>query len=180
MHNYPFFATNHDLATRGYVEEEFFIQGVANRYNTPAQTTGTMIDGDHPYKTRIVVRRPADAKRFNGTVLVEWVNVTNGFDAENVWFFSWEHILRAGYAWVGVSAQQVGVTALKTFSMDRNGAIDVNQGGTITGDALSYDIFSHAGQAIKRPSGTDLMEASGHDTWSPSANRSPRNACPPT
>ena len=97
MHNYPFFATNHDLATRGYVEEEFFIQGVANRYNTPAQTTGTMIDGDHPYKTRIVVRRPADAKRFNGTVLVEWVNVTNGFDAENVWFFSWEHIQRARY-----------------------------------------------------------------------------------
>jgi hypothetical protein len=52
---------------------------------------------DHPYKTRIVVRRPADAKRFNGTVLVEWDNVTNGFDAEKVWFFSWEQMVRAGY-----------------------------------------------------------------------------------
>src|SRR4030095_4177896 len=121
------------------------------RYNTPAGATASIVDKDHPYKTRILVRRPADPKRFNGTVLVEWNNVTNGFDAENVWFFSWEHMLRAGYAWVGVSAQQVGVTALKNFSTERYGSIDVNQGGTVTGDALSYDIFSQAGQAIKTP-----------------------------
>jgi hypothetical protein len=156
-HNYPFFATNHELATRGYVEEEFFIQGTANRYNTPAQATGAIIDGDHAYKTRIMVRRPADPKRFNGTVLVEWDNVTNGFDAENVWFFAWEHILRGGYAWVGVSAQQVGVAALKTFSADRYGAMDVNKGGTITGDALSYDIFSQAGQVIKNSRGSGVL-----------------------
>src|SRR6516164_2919224 len=156
-HNYIFFATNHDLALHGYVEEEFFIQGTANRYNTPAQATGTVIDGDHPYKTRIVVRRPADAKRFNGTVLVEWYNVTNNFDAENVWFFAWEHILRGGYIWVGVSTQQVGVTALKTFSTARYGSIDVNHGGTVNNDALSYDIFSQAGQAIKNPMGVDVL-----------------------
>src|SRR6185503_19511502 len=71
-HDYTFFASNHELASYGYVEEEFFIQGTANRYNTPAQTTGTIVDSDHPYKTRVVVRRPADARRFNGTVLVEW------------------------------------------------------------------------------------------------------------
>src|SRR5438105_1389569 len=79
-HDYTFFASNHELAANGYVEEEFFIQGSANRYNTPPQMTGSVIDGDHSYKTRVVVRRPADAKRFNGTVLVEWYNVTNGFD----------------------------------------------------------------------------------------------------
>jgi hypothetical protein len=48
-HNYIFFSSNHDLAGHGYVEEEFFIQGTANRYNTPNQTnpdassTGTII-----------------------------------------------------------------------------------------------------------------------------------------
>jgi hypothetical protein len=156
-HDYIFFTTNHELAHHGYIEEEFFIQGTANRYNTPAQASGTVIDSDHPYKTRVVVRRPADAKRFNGTVLVEWYNVTNGFDAENMWFFSWEHMLRAGYVWVGVSAQQVGVTALKKFSSARYGSIDVNQGGTIDRDALSYDIFSQAGQAIKNPKGVDML-----------------------
>src|SRR5687768_9137969 len=57
-HDYPFFATNHELAASGYVEEEFFIQGMANRYNTPPQATGSIIDSDHPYKTRVVVRRP--------------------------------------------------------------------------------------------------------------------------
>jgi len=156
-HNYPFFATNHDLASLGYVEEEFFIEGTANRYNTSAQTTATVIDKDHPYKTRIVVRRPADSKRFNGTVLVEWYNVTNNFDAENMWFFAWEHILRGGYAWVGVSTQQAGVVALKTFSTERYGTIDVNRGGTVMADALSYDIFSQAGQAIKHSKGVDVL-----------------------
>ncbi len=144
-HNYTFFATNHDLAIHGYIEEEFFIEGTASRYNTPAQTTGTVIDGNHPYKTRVVVRRPADAKRFNGTVLVEWDNVTNNFDAENMWFFAWEHMISDGYIWVGVSAQNVGITALKKFSNERYGSLDVTHGATVTGDALSYDIFSQAG-----------------------------------
>ncbi len=156
-HNYTFFATNHDLAIHGYIEEEFFIQGTASRYNTPAQTTGTVIDSDHPYKTRVVVRRPADAKRFNGSVLVEWDNVTNNFDAENMWFFAWEHMISDGYIWVGVSAQNVGVSALKKFSMERYGDLDVTHNNTVMADALSYDIFSQTGQALKTPSGTDLL-----------------------
>jgi hypothetical protein len=156
-HNYPFFASNRNLPTRGYVEQEFYIQGTANRYNTPSLMTGSLIDGGHPYLTRILVRRPADPKQFNGTVLVEWLNVTNGFDADNQWFFSWEHILKEGYAWVGVSAQQVGVARLQTWNPSRYGTLDVTQGGTITGDALSYDIFSQAGQAVKHPTGVDPL-----------------------
>jgi hypothetical protein len=156
-HDYPFFATNHDLATNGYIEEEFFIQGTANRYSTPPLTTATIVDSDHPYMTRVVVRRPANSRSFNGTVLVEWYNVTNGFDAENTWFFGWEHILRAGYVWVGVSAQRVGVDDLKTWNPTRYGDLDVTEGGTITDDALCYDIFSQAGQAIRQPVGVDLL-----------------------
>jgi hypothetical protein len=156
-HDYPFFATNHDLATNGYVEEEFYFQGTANRYSTPPLTTATIIDSDHQYLTRMVVRRPADRRHFNGTVLVEWYNVTNGFDAENTWFFSWEHILRAGYVWVGVSAQRVGVTDLTNWNSNRYGALDVTEGGTITDDALSYDVFSQAGQAIHHPVGVEVL-----------------------
>ncbi len=156
-HNYPFFASNHNLPAHGYVEQEFYIEGTANRYNTPSLATGTVVDGGHAYRTRILVRRPADPKQFNGTVLVEWLNVTNGFDADNQWFFSWEHILKQGYAWVGVSAQQVGVARLQTWNPTRYGALDVTQGGTITGDALSYDIFSQAGQAVKHPAGVDPL-----------------------
>ena len=156
-HNYPFFASNHDLPTHGFVEQEFYFQGTANRYNTPSLATGSIIDSGHPYLTRMLVRRPADPKQFNGTVLVEWLNVTNGFDADNTWFFSWEHILKEGYAWVGVSAQEVGVARLQTWNPTRYGSLDVTQGGTITGDDLSYDIFSQAGQAVRQPMGVDPL-----------------------
>lgn len=155
--DYIFFSADHDLAAMGFVEEEFFISGTANRYVTSGTSTGMVQDSGHPYATRIVVRRPADPAKFNGTVLVEWVNVTNGFDAENVWFFAWEHILRAGYAWVGVSAQRVGVDRLKSWSPARYGALDVTTGGAITNDALSYDIFSQAGKAVRSPAGIDVL-----------------------
>ena len=105
----------------------------------------------------MVVRRPADPSRFNGTVLVEWYNVTNGFDADNLWFFVWEHIMRSGYVWVGVSAQRVGVNALKAWSPARYGTLDVTAGNTINDDSLSYDIYSQAGQALRNPLGVDLL-----------------------
>ncbi len=183
-HNYPFFATNHDLATHGYVEEEFFINGNATEYGTympvaskgqsytdPAfLQTASITSAGHAYKTRIVVRRPADPGRFNGIVLVEWDNVTNGFDAENVWFYSWEHIVRAGYAWVGVSAQHVGVDKLVSWSSTvpttlipprttpyaashRYDGFTVScAAGTCSNsdaDVLSFDIFTQAGQAVR-------------------------------
>src|SRR5262245_376465 len=59
-HNYPFFATDVDLASRGYIEQEFFIEGTA---------------AGAAYRSRIVVRRPASPLAFNGTAVVEWYNV---------------------------------------------------------------------------------------------------------
>lgn len=43
------------------------------------------------------------------------------------------------------------------MSPTRYGSLDVTQGGAITGDALSYDIFSQAGQAVRRPVGVDAL-----------------------
>jgi hypothetical protein len=150
-HNYIFFSSNHELAVNGYVEEEYFIEGTANTYSTPAGATGSVLTSNNPYKTRIVVRRPADRARFNGTVLIEWSNVTNGFDAENLWFFSWEHVLRSGYAWVGVSAQKVGVDRLKSWNPGRYGTLNIST------DGLAYDAFAQAGQAIRHPIGIDVL-----------------------
>ena len=47
--NYVFFASEHPLAVNGYIEEEYFIEGTANRYNTPTGVTGTVQDSGHPY-----------------------------------------------------------------------------------------------------------------------------------
>src|SRR6266852_5257211 len=111
----PFNASVMDLAKQGYVEEEFFITGTAKTYDIPRDqmSNGTPSDASHPFKTRLVVRRPMSAAKFNGTAIVEWTNVSEGFDNEVEWFHSGEHFVRAGYAWAGVSAQNVGVSALK-------------------------------------------------------------------
>src|ERR1044072_6248952 len=45
-HNYVFFASDHPLAVNGYVEEEFFINGTANRYITSGTSTGTIQDSN--------------------------------------------------------------------------------------------------------------------------------------
>ncbi|MBC6457039.1 alpha/beta hydrolase domain-containing protein [Actinomadura sp. HBU206391] len=154
--DYPFFASTRDLAKLGYVEQEFFLQGTANRYSTPPAQTGSIISEDHSYKTRLIVRRPASSARFNGKVVVEWLNVTNGHDQEQTWYEIDEHLLSAGYAWVGVSAQRVGVNYLRTWNPARYGTLDVGQRDksgteTITDDALSYDIMSQAAQALRAP-----------------------------
>lgn len=161
--DYPFFSAAADLGAYGYVEEEYFFEGVANRYNTPAMATGSVIDGNHPYRTRIVVRRPASRGGFSGTVLMEWQNVTANYDLDGLWVASqsYSHIMRRGYAWIGVSAQQAGIhapaTGLKAWSPNCYGALDVTQGGAILDDALAYDIFAQAAQAVRKPKEVDPM-----------------------
>ena len=142
-------ATANPLTSNGYIEEEFFIEGTANRYTTPELETGDIIDGGHPYKTRLIVRRPTSSERFNGTVVVEWLNVTGGRDLDIDWFQAGAYFVRTGYAWVGVSAQRVGVDYLREWSPARYGSLDVTVGGTIERDALSYDLFAAVGKAAR-------------------------------
>ena len=155
----PFNASVMELATQGYVEEEFFITGTARTYDIPRDqmSNGTPADATHPFRTRIVVRRPSSQAKFNGTVVVEWTNVSEGFDNEVEWFHSGEHFVRSGYAWVGVSAQNVGVSALKQRVADRYAALDVTDADTVKGDGLSYDIFTAAGMAVRGKSGQNVM-----------------------
>ncbi|MEV6812273.1 alpha/beta hydrolase domain-containing protein [Micromonospora sp. NPDC051296] len=153
---YPFLATDLNLAALGYVEQEFFISGTATRYATRGTDTAVVTSTDHPYATRIVVRRPLTPKAFNGVVIAEWNNVSNQWDQEVDWFQSYEHLIREGYAWVGVSAQRAGLhsaTGLRAWSPTRYGTLDVTVGGTINDDSLSYDIFSQAVKAVRSPTG---------------------------
>lgn len=155
-HDYPFYASVVDLKSRGYVEEEYFIEGTANQYrgSSAAPTETTVIGSSgHPYRTRMIVRRPASAARFNGTVVVEWNNVTAGHDLDIDWFQSHDYFLRTGYAWVGVTPQRVGVEALKVWNAKRYGTLDV----TLGNDDLSFDIFAQAAQAVRSPGNINVM-----------------------
>ena len=69
--------------------------------------------GEARYRTRILVVRPGDPARFNGTVLLNWQNVSAGIEGGA----PAGRDLR-GYAWVGVSAQEVGLYGFPA-GMDR-------------------------------------------------------------
>jgi hypothetical protein len=85
--------------------------------------------------------------------VVEWTNVTNGYDTPVWWLKPKAFYLREGYAHVEVSAQNAGLNnspnGLRNWSPTRYGSLNVNGGGAQTGDVLSYDIFSQAAAAIR-------------------------------
>ena len=158
----PWTATDKPLGDYGYIEQEFKYSGDASQYDTtgaidqtgtPITTGGPNNDGKYPFKTRMIVRRPADPADFNGTVVVEWLNVTAGFDLEANWFGDPEYLLKNGYAYVGITAQRVGVNWLRGWDPGRYGDLDVSardNGGTetITNDALSYDVYGSGIKAL--------------------------------
>lgn len=158
----PMSTTAVDLGAAGYTAREFYAAGLANRYtgaDAGALTTASVLGSGNPYRTRVMVRYPSPGK-FNGTVAVEWTNVTIGVDFEFATAEAWEYLLRKGYAVAVVSAQRVGVERAKTWSPQRYAglSVDVNKCGVsgtelCTGDPLSYDIYAQIAQALKDNAG---------------------------
>lgn len=102
-----------------YLEEEFFIEGESTLFNyandPPLGPTDLVaIQEDVPYKTRIIVRRPVDVRRFKGTVVVEWWNSTAGFDTAPSWDPSAEYFAREGIIYVGVTNSTTSLAFLNT------------------------------------------------------------------
>jgi len=90
-----------------YVTEEFLISGDAAVYNyasNPAVRGEIVQQGPPlPYTTRIIIIRPDQAAEFNGTLVMEWLNSTAGFDTAPVWDASAKYFGREGIVYVGLS-----------------------------------------------------------------------------
>jgi len=159
-----------DLERAGYVEHEYVGSGTATSYtgSTPLAEDGRWSfapDGTAPYRTRVLVRRPSDRARFSGTVVVEWLNVSGGVDADPEWSTTHEEILRRGDAWVGVSAQRIGVEGGPVLvRVDVPGseaagvglkAIDPARYGSLEqpGDGFSFDIYTQVARAVRSGAG---------------------------
>ena len=150
------------LAAAGYEAKEYFISGTATSYrNVNDEPANGMWEvepaGSAPYKTRILVYRPVDTARFNGTVVMEWFNVSGGLEAGPDWMLMHNELLRRGYAWIGVSAQYGGVegsaaTSLGLVKMDLKTA-DAERYGSLShpGDDYSYDIYSQVARVVRKP-----------------------------
>ncbi len=155
----------------GYVEEEYLIGGTATSFDpvdTPDDGFWSATPGEEAdYRTRVIVRRPAEAEDFSGTVLVEWFNVS-AIEAAPDWGYLSEEIGWEGHAYIGVSAQAQGVEGGETIldvevdseaaagagatgSTDTSGLVNIDpeRYGTLThpGDAYAFDIFTQVGRA---------------------------------
>ena len=100
--------TSFDLRTVGYEQSEYFLSGTATAYASASPLTSNgrwrVTPGSTaPYKTRIVVYRPINPKRFDGTVVVEWLNVSGGVDAAAAWLTDHVQMIRSGMVYVGVA-----------------------------------------------------------------------------
>jgi hypothetical protein len=151
-----------DIATLGYRSDEFFIAGTASSYQPPAAGTGeATVAGTEPYATRIVVTRPIDARRFNGTVIVEWDNVSGGQDVPTEWIIAHRELVRSGYIHVAVTVQKVGIDggrSLTGASMPLK-KVDEARYGALNhpGDAFAFDIFSQAGSVMRGPNAQTVL-----------------------
>jgi hypothetical protein len=143
-----------DAVPGGYMEQEWFLSGTATSYSkSGAWTTdgrwAVTPDASGSYAVRMLVRRPVDEGRFNGMVVVEWLNVTANAEGAADYSQMAEELLREGYAWIGVGAQAVGVHApgsgLKAWDPVRYAAL------SHPGDRFSYDIFTQAARAVRTP-----------------------------
>ncbi len=149
------YGTNLNLSKVGYEKSQFFLSGTAHSY-VPAQPLTS--DGkwkvtagvSAPYRTRVAVYRPINPKKFNGTVVVEWLNVSGGTDDAPEWTLSHNELIREGFAWVGISAQQAGVDSAKSTDPAQYSSL------SHPGDSFSYDIFAQAGQAVRKNAATIL------------------------
>jgi hypothetical protein len=151
----------------GYVEREYVAAGRATSYTPVGELTGDGAWTFRPrkkarYRTRVLVRGPGDPADASGVVLVEWLNVSGGLDADPEFQALREEIVRAGHTWVGVSAQQIGVEGGPVaVTVDVPGAADyVGKGlrnidparyGSLRhpGDAFAYDIYTQVARAVR-------------------------------
>ncbi len=155
-----------ELAASGYEEHEYFASGTAMAFEadaTPSDGKWTVSPtSTAPYKTRIIVRRPTDPARFNGTVIVEWMNVSAGESSPD-WDFLNPMLMRDGYAYVGVSAQAQGVnggTAILGTPGGSSGLVQDEPAryGSLhhPGDQYALDMYAQIGEALRAPGQTAL------------------------
>jgi hypothetical protein len=165
--NGPFMgeAVTPNLKKSGYVEHEYVASGTATAYkaNGPLSPDGRWAfepDTNAAYRTRILVRRPEKAARFSGTVVLEWLNVSGGVDANPDYASLKEEVTRRGDVWVGVSAQIIGVEGGPVLvkapgAEDLAGkglkGLDPPRYGSLQhpGDGYAFDIFTQVAQAVR-------------------------------
>jgi hypothetical protein len=117
-----------DLARFKYVAKEYFISGIAQ---------------GQPYTTRIVVRRPSDAKKFSGIVVAEPMHPTG-----NSWMFHFLHTYVMTQGHVGVEITTGSIPLFKQANAERYKDLDILNG-------QANEILAQAGLLLKSTNRAD-------------------------
>ncbi len=162
-------STSFDLTPLGYTQTEYVLAGTARSFTSEDAFAddgqwSVVPDDEADYRTRVLVNRPADPADFNGTLVVEWFNVSGGLDAAPDWTMIHTELIREGYAWLGVSAQFVGVEGRGGAGLDVGFPLHLKANnearyGDLShpGDSYSYDIYTQATQALLDPGAVDPL-----------------------
>ena len=163
----PLSANPLQLAANGYVQQEFFAAGKATAFTAksePSNGRWSILPGTTAsYQTRILVRRPKNPAHFNGNVVVEWMNVSAGESAPD-WDYLNPELMRAGFAYVAVSVQHLGVNGGAPILGTPGGSANATASGGLVGseparygslhqpgDQYALDIYAQIGRALHNP-----------------------------
>ncbi|TVV75739.1 alpha/beta hydrolase domain-containing protein [Sphingomonas solaris] len=121
-----------DMAAKGYVQEEFFISG--------------KIGSGLPYTTRLLVRRPADPKKFSGVVIAESIRSSGH---RSMWSEN-AYLMAHGHAYVEIGSNLSVNTLVKPSDPARYAALNVpnpTPGQLVFGHV--QEIAAQAGQLLR-------------------------------
>src|SRR5688572_87044 len=99
-----------DLPHFKYLTKEYFVSGTAN---------------GQPYKTRIVIRKPADNNRFSGLVLSESMHPSG-----NPWMFHFTHVYSMSSGHAGVEILTSSPQGIIEFNPERYKSLQIANGQT--------------------------------------------------
>jgi hypothetical protein len=144
----------------GYAQREFFVSGIAQPGDVQQVLPSLVVGSGHPepFKTRVQLYRPIDPSRFNGIVIAEWVNVSGQFEMPTAWLWAHRHLMREGYAFAAISAQEAGVCGNKSLVPGVEICAPTSLKGAFPrryttlhhpGDIYSFDIFGQAVGAVR-------------------------------
>jgi Alpha/beta hydrolase domain len=119
----PFLYAQKALDAVGYIEEEYFISGMASTYDWAGSGHEVkVVAGPGKYVTRILVMRPRDATKFGGNVEVTVLNASLNLDFGGPTDFA--HMVKQGDVWIGITTKAVTANALKKFDPVRYAPLD--------------------------------------------------------
>jgi hypothetical protein len=119
-----------DLKHFNYVTKEYFVSGTAN---------------GQPFKTRIVVRKPADPARFSGLILAESMHPSG-----NPWVFHFTHTYSMTEGHIGLEVLTSATEGFKEFNPERYKDLVVPQG-------QAGEILAQVGALVKSNRGDNPL-----------------------